>query len=86
MPKIKALSLAVAGAALASSAGFSPALADSPLKVGKLDCTVSEVDKSLIETHMVLDCKFTGLDGAALTTYEAQVCRKPSGFQSLATL
>jgi hypothetical protein len=61
---------------IAASLAVVPAQAASPVKVGELDCSVSDVDKKLFETHLVLDCSFIDSDGKKAGAYQATIDRK----------
>ena len=61
---------------VAASLAFIPAHAASPVKVGELDCSVSDVDKTLFATHLVLDCSFIDSNGKKAGTYQATIDRK----------
>lgn len=61
---------------IAASLAVVPAHAASPVKVGELDCNVSDVDKTLFATHLVLDCFFTDSNGKKAGTYQATIDRK----------
>jgi hypothetical protein len=59
------------------SLGLVPAEApaQSPVKIGSLVCSVTEEDKTLVKTHLVLACDFTGLDEQLLGRYQGTVDR-----------
>mgnify|MGYP001546099108 FL=1 len=61
---------------VAASLAVVPAHAASPVKVGELDCSVSDVDKTLFATHLVLDCSFIDTNGKKAGTYQATIDRK----------
>ena len=70
------ISSAIVLMGVAASLAFIPAHAASPVKVGELNCSVSDVDKTLFETHLVLDCSFIDSNGKKAGTYQATVDRK----------
>jgi len=61
--------------ALAAVMSVGVADAKSPVKVGTLDCAVSNANKSLFKTHVVLLCEFKYADGSAKRTYQGTVDR-----------
>lgn len=69
-------SAAVLVAVVTSIATLAPVNAVSPVKLGTLDCTVSDSDTSLFSTHLVLACSFSDIAGAAAGNYQAEINRK----------
>lgn len=71
--------------ALAGLMPVGAALAQSPAKIGILDCVVSDADKSLFTTHLVLRCAFTTSDGGAKRNYQATIDRTGLSLGNIAT-
>jgi hypothetical protein len=51
------------------------AVAASPVRLGVLECVVSDENKTLIKTKIVLKCEFTGVEGGAKRNYEGTIDR-----------
>lgn len=63
----------------------SVALAESPVKIGELQCSVVDTDKKLLETILTLNCVFTGIDGETIRSYRGTVDRKGLSLGSIGT-
>ena len=53
----------------------SSAQAESAVKLGELNCMVSETDETLLQTHIVLDCTYVDANGNNAGTYQGQIDR-----------
>ena len=62
-------------AGIAACMALSAANAASPVKAGALDCTVSDVDKTLFQTHLVLACSHVDANGNNVGNYQAEINR-----------
>jgi hypothetical protein len=71
----KNVSSAVGLVAIAASLAFFPAQAASPVKVGQLECAVSDTDKKLFSTHLVLACKYIDANGNNAGSYQGSIHR-----------
>lgn len=72
-------------AGIATFMALSAANAASPVKAGKLDCTVSDVDKTLFQTHLVLACSHVDESGTDVGNYQAEIDRTGLKLGSLET-
>jgi len=62
-------------AGIVVSTAFSAAHAASPVKLGQLDCKVSDVEKTLFKTHLVLACSYVDVNGKNTGEYQAIINR-----------
>lgn len=85
MKSSKSIRLLAAAAAITTCASVSPAWAQSPVKVGELDCSVSDSDKTLFSTHLVLACDFKNIDGSTIRSYQGTIDRKGISLGSIET-
>ena len=53
----------------------SPALAQSPVKMGQLDCVVNNVDKKLFKSELVLNCTYADVNGNNAGSYKGSIDR-----------
>ena len=66
---------AALAASFAAVLSAGAAHAESQVKVGTLECSVTETDKTLLKTHVVLGCSFLGSSGTKLGSYRGTVDR-----------
>ena len=71
--------------ACAATSAIDDARAQSPVKVGNINCVVSGTNKSLISAQIVLDCVFTGLENSATRRYQGTIDRKGLSLGSIKT-
>ncbi|MGA9436530.1 MAG: DUF992 domain-containing protein [Roseobacter sp.] len=79
------LSKVIAAASLAAGLTISPASAQSPVKLGQMDCMVTDSDKTLLETHIVLDCSYIDANGNNAGTYKGAIDRAGLDIGNMAT-
>ena len=60
---------------VAASMAFTPVYAESPVKLGTLECAVNDVDKTLMNTHIVLKCDYVDANGNNEGTYQGTIDR-----------
>ena len=71
----KNLNAVLAIASVTTVLAVSSAQAESAVKLGELNCMVSETDETLLQTHIVLDCTYVDVNGNNAGTYQGQIDR-----------
>jgi hypothetical protein len=71
----KNLNAVLAIASVTTVLAVSSAQAESAVKLGELNCMVSETDETLLQTHIVLDCTYVDANGNNAGTYQGQIDR-----------
>ena len=71
----KNLNAVLAIASVTTVLAVSSAQAESAVKLGELNCMVSETDETLLQTHIVLDCTYVDANGINAGTYQGQIDR-----------